>query len=202
MANISSLSEHVNASHLYILALSTISNFSYWFSWSCHCGKKKKYQKRCLPRQVNREQISFLYRDPSPWISVSPEEHQLEYPDLWSLNHYGWKRPLRSSSPTINPTPPCPLTTSLSATCTLFLKTSREGDSTTSLGSLFYTSPGIINFRHIHKPHEHELLKTLPHESPSSATHQLFCQQQCITTRTCGSLQQLALWTKNKVDSL
>jgi len=39
-------------------------------------------------------------------------------------------RPLRSSSPTISPSPPCPLTTSLSATSTLF----RAGD---SLGSLF-----------------------------------------------------------------
>ena len=48
----------------------------------------------------------------------------------------GWKRPLRSSSSTLNPSPPCPLTTSLSATSPQFLNTSRDSDSTTSLGSL------------------------------------------------------------------
>lgn len=47
-----------------------------------------------------------------------------------------WKRPLRSSSPTINPSPPCPLNKSLSGTSTLFLSTSRSCDSTTSLLSL------------------------------------------------------------------
>lgn len=35
---------------------------------------------------------------------------------------------------------------------------------------------------------EHELLKKLLGESPSSSTHQLFCQHQCVTTRTCSSL--------------
>jgi len=34
----------------------------------------------------------------------------------------------RSPSPTANPSPPCPLTTSLSATCTQFLNTSRDGE--------------------------------------------------------------------------
>ena len=42
----------------------------------------------------------------------------------------------RSSSPTISLSPPCPLTMSLSATSTRFLNASRDGDSTTSLGSL------------------------------------------------------------------
>jgi len=46
-----------------------------------------------------------------------------------SQNHYGWKRPLRSPSPTLSP---CTLTISLSATSPLFLNTS----TTTSLGSL------------------------------------------------------------------
>ncbi|KAK4825788.1 hypothetical protein QYF61_002372 [Mycteria americana] len=50
----------------------------------------------------------------------------------------GWKRPLRSSSPIIILTLPSPpLNHSLSTTSTCLLNTSREGDSTTSLGSLF-----------------------------------------------------------------
>jgi len=53
-----------------------------------------------------------------------------------SQNHSGWKRPLRSSSPTIHLPPVLPTTTSLSAASTHFLITSRDGDSTTSLGSL------------------------------------------------------------------
>jgi len=53
-------------------------------------------------------------------------------------NHEGWKRPPRSSSLTISPSPPCPLTMFLNATSTWFLNTSRDSDSTTSLGSLFH----------------------------------------------------------------
>ena len=53
------------------------------------------------------------------------------------MNHEGWKRPLRSHSPATNPCPPCPLTTSLSATFAPFLNTSMSSDSTTSLGRLF-----------------------------------------------------------------
>ena len=53
-----------------------------------------------------------------------------------SQNHWDWKRPLGSSSPTINLSPLCPLTMSLSATSPHFLNTSQESDSTTSLGSL------------------------------------------------------------------
>lgn len=49
---------------------------------------------------------------------------------------------------------------------------------------------------------EHELLKEPLGESPSSATHQLFCQQQCVTTRTWSSLWLLASYIENKVDSL
>jgi len=44
------------------------------------------------------------------------------------------KRPPRSPSPTTNPSPPCPLTTSLSAP-SHSLNTSRDGDPPTSLGS-------------------------------------------------------------------
>jgi len=47
------------------------------------------------------------------------------------------KRLLRSSSPTISRSPPCPLTMSLSATSLCFLSTSRDGDCTISPGSLF-----------------------------------------------------------------
>ena len=53
-----------------------------------------------------------------------------------SQNHYSWERPVRSFSPTVNPSPPCPLTTSLSATSVLSLNTSRDSATTTSLGSL------------------------------------------------------------------
>ncbi|KAK4819534.1 hypothetical protein QYF61_006027 [Mycteria americana] len=56
------------------------------------------------------------------------------------LQPKGWKRPVRSSSPTINPTPPSSMPTntmSRSATSTCLLNTCRDGDSTTSLGSLF-----------------------------------------------------------------
>jgi len=56
---------------------------------------------------------------------------------LNTWNHKGWKRPLRPFSPTISPSPLCPLTMSLCATSTQFMNTSRDGDSTTSLGSLF-----------------------------------------------------------------
>ncbi|KAK4814535.1 hypothetical protein QYF61_022254 [Mycteria americana] len=61
-------------------------------------------------------------------------------PDLQTdfLNCLGWKRPLRSSSPTVNlalPSPP--LNHVPSTTSTRLLNTSRDGDSNTSLGSLF-----------------------------------------------------------------
>jgi len=54
-----------------------------------------------------------------------------------SQNHKGWKRPLRSSSPTVNPTPPCLLNHVLKCHSYKFLNTSRDDDSTTSLASLF-----------------------------------------------------------------
>ena len=50
-------------------------------------------------------------------------------------SHYGWKRPLRSSSTAISPTPPCPLTTSLSATTPHFSNNSGDRDFTTPLRS-------------------------------------------------------------------
>ena len=49
----------------------------------------------------------------------------------------GWKRPLRSSSSTVTPTPPCLLNHVPKCPSRHFLNTSRDGDSTTSLGSLF-----------------------------------------------------------------
>jgi len=49
----------------------------------------------------------------------------------------GWKRALRSSSPTITPTPPCLLNHIPKYHICKFLNTSRDGDSTTFLGSLF-----------------------------------------------------------------
>ncbi|KAK4813638.1 hypothetical protein QYF61_014398 [Mycteria americana] len=49
-----------------------------------------------------------------------------------------WKRSLGSSSPTVNPTPPCLLNHVLKVPhLHTFLNSSRDGDSTTSLGSLF-----------------------------------------------------------------
>ena len=49
---------------------------------------------------------------------------------LWIIESLGLERPLRS----ISPSPPCPLTTSLSAKSPRYLNTSRDGDSPTSLG--------------------------------------------------------------------
>ena len=46
-----------------------------------------------------------------------------------------------------NPSPPCPLTTSLSATSPWFLNTSRDGDCTTSLGSLCHCSTALFEKR-------------------------------------------------------
>ena len=43
---------------------------------------------------------------------------------------------ITSPSPTTNPSPPCPLTMALNATSTQFLNSPRDGDSTTSQGSL------------------------------------------------------------------
>jgi len=59
---------------------------------------------------------------------------------LWNsslLNHriIGWKRLLRSSSPTIHPTPPFLLNHILRCHIYTFLHTSRDGDPTTSLGN-------------------------------------------------------------------
>ena len=71
-------------------------------------------------------------------LKMLPEA--LKANSLESQNHEGWRRPLPSSSPTINPPPPCPLTMSLSATSTQFLNNSRDGHSTTSLRSLCHLS--------------------------------------------------------------
>jgi len=59
----------------------------------------------------------------------------------WTENHaivesLMLERLLRSSNPTVSESSPCPLTTSLSATSTWFLNTSRDSDSITCLGSL------------------------------------------------------------------
>ena len=65
---------------------------------------------------------------------------------LKSQNHLGWKGPWRSSSPTVNlALAVSNYTVSPSAMSTLLLNTSRDGDSTTSLGSPFQcptTHPG------------------------------------------------------------
>ena len=61
--------------------------------------------------------LSFL-------ISISSHNHRTTE----SCDHKGWKSPL--GSPT-QPTPPCPLPTSLSATSPWFWNTSRDGDPTT-----------------------------------------------------------------------
>ena len=67
-----------------------------------------------------------------------------------SQNHLGWNIPLRSSSPTFNLALPSPPLNHVHkhTIYTFFLKTSREGDSTTSLGSLFQylTSLSVKNF--------------------------------------------------------
>uniref|UniRef100_A0A8C4TTQ4 Collagen alpha-1(XX) chain n=1 Tax=Falco tinnunculus TaxID=100819 RepID=A0A8C4TTQ4_FALTI len=56
---------------------------------------------------------------------------------LESENHLGWKRPLRSPSPTVNPVPPSPpLTHVPERHIYVSFNPPRAGDSTTSLGSL------------------------------------------------------------------
>lgn len=52
------------------------------------------------------------------------------------IEPFKMERPLRSSPPTINPSPPYLETISLSSTRTLYLNTSRDNDSTTPLGRL------------------------------------------------------------------
>jgi len=64
---------------------------------------KKKYI--CLICQFWDKYTSGYYR------IIEVMLHRIE-----SSNHSGWKRPLRSSGPTDSLSPPCPLTTSLSAT--------------------------------------------------------------------------------------
>jgi len=68
------------------------------------------------------------------FVHVSPEElrgdyrHPVTHPPLVvhvdglieSQSQWGWKRPLRLSTPMVNPSPPCPLATSLSATSLQF----------------------------------------------------------------------------------
>lgn len=54
-----------------------------------------------------------------------------------SSNVYGWKRPLRPSSSTVNPSPPCQPSAHVSLSAICFLNTYRNGDLTDSMGSLF-----------------------------------------------------------------
>lgn len=53
-----------------------------------------------------------------------------------SLNHFGWKTPLRPASPICDLSSPCHRPRALNATSSPSLDTSREGDSTTSLAGL------------------------------------------------------------------
>ena len=68
---------------------------------------------------------------------------QVCFPSKWGVlaNHriVGWKRPLRSSSPTVHPTTPCLLNHNI-LKCHIYMffwNTSRDRDSTTPLGSRF-----------------------------------------------------------------
>jgi len=76
-----------------------------------------------------------------PLCSVARDEHKhpckaTEHLHTWDYRMVESLR-LEKASEIIqsNPTPPCPLTTSLSATSPCSLNTSRDGDPTTSLGS-------------------------------------------------------------------
>jgi len=66
-------------------------------------------------------------------------EQRFGAPNHRIMESLSLERPLRSPSPTLNPSPPCPLShiASCSATPILFLKTSQDCDPTTSLGSPF-----------------------------------------------------------------
>jgi len=109
---------------------------------------------------------------PSPGIQISQHtseapscsstqpltwEHKPPFGDLCleSQNHKGWKRPLRSSSPTNHLC--CPLTTSFSATFTLFLNTSRDSDSTTPQNRIctnMVASHGDVSTHNMVAPHQ------------------------------------------------
>ena len=76
-----------------------------------------------LSQHTTKNKEVFGY-PPWPWGQMATQRDLLEgrHPHrgkitaVESQNHKGWKRPLRSPRPTINPSPPCPPATSLSAT--------------------------------------------------------------------------------------
>ena len=71
----------------------------------------------------------------TPAGSFLPTGNAIRPHDIELYNQQGWKRPLRSSNPTIH-LPPILLTEQRPAS-KCFLNTSRDGHSTTSLGSPF-----------------------------------------------------------------
>ena len=89
-------------------------------------------------------------QSPQGWVThrlqslgVSPPQHGLptgRSPFRGTCTYHriiGWKRPLRSSSPTIHPTPPCLLNHIPKCHIYTLFEHLQGWDSTTSLGSLF-----------------------------------------------------------------
>ncbi|KAK4825624.1 LOW QUALITY PROTEIN: hypothetical protein QYF61_001304 [Mycteria americana] len=99
------------------------------------------HQLRCPSLDTLRHlNVCLVVRGPklNTVFKVWPHQCQVEGDKHFpSPAGHSWKRPLRSSSPTVNLALPSPYTMSLSTTSTCLLNTSRDGDSTTSLGSLF-----------------------------------------------------------------
>ena len=113
--------------------------------WRCH--------PYCLVNFTAPSALSHISKH--SWQNIS--RYRFWYRTIESRNHYSWKRPLRSFHPTVNPSPPCPLTISLSALSPHFLNTWGDGEPTTYPGSLFQyriTSFLIINFPNIYPEYQ------------------------------------------------
>ena len=104
------------------------------------CNRKTSLQTGLSLEKISRQKVGS---------SASAEETAVKYLQssvighsrpqqvtVATQNHKGWKRPLRSPSPTPAHPTPCPLAMSLSATSLRFFNTSRDGNFTTSYCTL------------------------------------------------------------------
>ena len=72
-------------------------------AWQAHLG----LSRHANPAPISSWHFPLLSRpafllSPSPCPGALTQNHRV----IESQNHYSWKRPLRSSSPTVNPSPP------------------------------------------------------------------------------------------------
>ena len=115
-----------------------------------------------LSQHTTKNKEVFGY-PPWPWGQMATQRDLLEgrHPHRGKItavetqNHKGWKRPLRSPRPTINPSPPCPPATSLSAT------------------SPHWTPPGTVTLpfpgQSVPTPHHH--VAPIRHAQPTLVGH-------------------------------